>query len=258
VRWRARRDGDLELQGRLSLELRIAPDGIVSLTRIIDPVFELAPFFLRVELEPYFYAAPPILDACDGCGRRRPDATIHFRVAEVGLFRDDGIGTTRIDHDDVSGSCTNCVSCLICTGCASPLAIGTREIRDIDEVPEVLQDVLAEVMVEVEEPVDSLMWFAMAEPAVGGVLLGRLPAVEALVDAETCRPAEFEFRPDGEGGLIRVVLPPEPARRSRDCPSPGLSVVRPGAPSPADTIELLHVVEHAASFTGRENAFVPP
>ncbi len=188
------------------------PAGINSLISIVGtPAVTVRPFRVRFELEPYFEAATSPGGVCDGCGSRRPDLTLHFRVADSGIFRF-GEPAVAIDHDDITGcGCDSftLASCALgcggvnhdvdlgCTsfsgGCpgASPLIFGETHIENFEDVPAALQSVVDAFAPNLEQPLDTGMWFATSEVGVGGLLLGRLPAVRALIDRAdvTCDPS---------------------------------------------------------------------
>lgn len=251
VSWRESFDGDLALQGHLVVQATLDPPDIRSLSELGGvPGFHIQPFVLRVRLAPYFFAEPPLLGTCDGCERRRPDSTIHFRVVEAGFFRA-ADPTVPLGAGDVGGcSCfgdeVELASCLLGCGCED-FEIGGRRITDIDDLPGVLQTLVTGIVTDSEPIVDDAFHLATTDPLVGGVLLGRLAAVEDLVDAVGCNPGP---RVDTLRGSAP---PPEPAVVNRDCSAP----VRPGAATGADTIEVLRIRPSdgrvVADVVGRDN-----
>lgn len=246
VEWIERADGDTRLQGALEIQVLLEDPGLT----IAGSSVTVDPFRFRVRLQPYFAPTAPPLDACDGCGRRRPDQTVGFRVISAGLFQDVEDSEALLTGSALRGCDCFCdddcevdaANCLIGLGCKTAPTVGGERIEDVRDLPAAINRQIREAARAIEGPVSAGTYFLLSEPLAGGVLLGRREAVASLNDAPRClSSAEAGSEP---GSVV-------PAAANPDCADG--APVDPGGPRIADTIEVLRVRNGLAHVLGREN-----
>lgn len=244
VGWAEHHDGNLELQGYLQMTLTLR-DSDIEID--IDDVFlgfdadvGISPSVFRFRLQPYFYASPPPRAACDSCGRRRPDLTMRWAVESATLLSEGSEAPPRITGCDVG--CLEVSNCYLST-CDSQELNG-REVTHLTEVADVFDEALFRALSRrALGQLDELLWSLTSDPVVGGMVFGRLEAVESVTDAPACLPATTM------GG------PALPAVSNPECTTTGPS---PESASIADTIEQLRVRAGRAEVRSRDNGpFLP-
>lgn len=191
IEWIEHHDGALRLQGYLQVSIRME-DPALHFERgpgIVQQA-DISESELRVRLQPYYFADVPPTGTCDSCNRRRPDLTVRWRVASAGLFR---LGS---DELPVISSCSRCnertINCALRRDClASTLDGITDDLRipkfdELDDLPAGINNVITDVLRGFEGGVDGVYYLTMNDPLVGGMLAGRLEAVDAITDFPIC------------------------------------------------------------------------
>lgn len=240
LRWVENRDstpgdptGGLRLPGYLELVIRFVDPAIQAQFAGFEAL-STGPARLRIRLQPYFYpSSPPSASgdgtrACDDCGRRRLDQTIHLTPAAIDVLRDD------IEGSEEPPAVTGCCGTDACTNCMLQQCApaGSVDIREVDEVPDLLADNLTGVIDRNLEHLDRLLYLATSDPTLGGLILGRSAAIDELRDAPDCGPGPARY--DGTDECMVF---------SR----------RPGVTQVADTIELLRITDGRVAVFSRDN-----
>ncbi|MFW6051075.1 MAG: hypothetical protein ACODAU_07865 [Myxococcota bacterium] len=201
VEWKEHRDGDLHLQGYLDLTLKMEGDRVEL--DILPRGRDLTNFDVRVRLQPYFFPQdPPFGDRCDGCGRRRPDLTMRWRVVSAGLF------VTGTDQPIDASDLANC-GCgeiffewlLGCNACDVDIqADGVDLGSNLAEIGPNINRVTTRTLRKHEFALSQVFYALQMEPLVAGALLGRKEAVRAVADLPTCSPGGVSDDPSTQCG----------------------------------------------------------
>lgn len=258
VRWVEHADLLLPLQGYLEITIRLADPGIdidavnailqldVGIVRIEDAQF-------RLRLQPYFHAIAPAQGVCDSCGRRRPDETIHWAVADARVIRDHHprLDLPTDDPPAVDGCSLGCLDVADCylRNCDSQQAAGFT-VNESDDLVGAFEAQLSRALsTKALRALDRLFYGLTSDALTGGMVMGRLEAVDALRDAPVCQVAAPPAPPPPTGPAPPDP-PPLPAILNPACTQ---GLIGHDRLSIADAIELLRVRDGLADVVGRDN-----